>query len=146
MFLYALCNPVVVPDSNTIWAGLLSHIKRSTKAKELVDEILCWTKTSSAAPSLKTSLLVSDAVSTMAANNNQHAAIKFLLYLIAVINDLLTYGNDPRPGLRIIRQVVSEVKEVDKLTFDMLLILINQSLHYVSPVYLPDVVRLLKVC
>lgn len=145
MFLYTLCNPVTVPDSNTIWTCLLSHVKKSDKAKELVDEILCWRRTCSAATTLNTSLLLSDAVSIMVTNENQQTTIQFSFYLIAVLNDLLTYGYDPRPGFRVVRQAISEFKQVDDLTWNLFLILLNHSLHNVSPVYLPDVVRLLKV-
>lgn len=145
MFLYTLCNLAIVPDSMTIWTCLLSHIKRSTKAKDLVDEILCYRKTYSATATLKTSLLLSDAVTIMVANNNVDTAIQYSFYLTAVLNDLVAYGFDPRPGFRIIRQAVSEIKHSDNLTWNVFLILLNQSLHNVSPVYLSDVVRLLKV-
>lgn len=126
----------------TIWTCLLSQVKRSSKARELVNEILCYRKSCSAAATLKTSLLLSDAVTT---NDNTEDAIQFSFYLTAILNDLLTYGYDPRPGFRIIRQAISDVKQVDDLTWDLFLILFNQSLHNVSPVYLSDVVRLLKV-
>lgn len=145
MFLYTLCNLVIVPDSMTIWTCLLSHIKRSTKAKDLVDEILCYRKTHSATATLKTSLLLSDAVTIMVTNNSVDTAIQYSFYLTAVLNDLVTFGFDPRPGFRIIRQAVSEIKQADNLTWNVFLILLNQSLHNVSPVYLSDVVRLLKV-
>lgn len=140
-----MCNIVTVPDSMTIWTCLLSQVKRSSKARELVNEILCYRKSCSAAATLKTSLLLSDAVTTMVANDNTEDAIQFSFYLTAILNDLLTYGYDPRPGFRIIRQAISDVKQVDDLTWDLFLILFNQSLHNVSPVYLSDVVRLLKV-
>lgn len=145
VFLYTLCNPVAVPDSNTIWTCLLSHVKKSDKAKELVDEVLCWRRTCSGVTTLNTSLLLSDAVSIMSINENQKIVIQFSFYLIAVLNDMLTYGYDPRPGFRVIRQAINEFKQVDNFTWNLLLILLNHSLHNVSPVYLPDVLRLLKV-
>lgn len=120
-------------------------MKKSNKAKKLVDEILCYRKTCSATATLKTSLLLSDAVTMMIANENVETAIQFSLYLTAVLNDLLTYGYDSRPGFRIIRQAISEIKTADSFTWDLFLILLNHSLHNVSPVYLSDVVRLLKV-
>lgn len=129
----------------TIWTCLLTHVKKSNKAMELVDEILCYRKTDSAEATMKTSLLLSDAVTIMVANNNVDAVIRFALYLTAVLNDLVAYGYDPRPGFRIIRQGISEIKHLDSFACDLLLILLNQSLHNVSPVYLSDVVRLLKV-
>ncbi len=129
----------------TIWTCLLSHMKKSNKAKELVDEILCYRKTHSATSTLQTSLLLSDAVTATVANGNVEAAIQYSFYLTAVLNDLLIFGYDPRPGFRIIRQAISEMKHFDNLTWNLLLILLNQSLHSVSPVYLPDIVRLLKV-
>lgn len=89
--------------------------------------------------------MLSDAVTVMIANDDVAAAIQLSFYLTAVLNDLSTYGYDPRPGFRIIRQAVSEIKTVADFTWDLFLILLNQSLHNVSPVYLPDVVRLLKV-
>lgn len=144
VFLYTLCNPTSIPDSITIWTCLLSHVKKSSKAKELVDEILCYRKTSSATATLTTSLLLSDAITIMVAHGNVKPAVQFSFYLTAVLNDLVTCGYDPRPGFRIIRQAISEMKP-DRLTCDLLLILLNHSLHNVSPVYLPDVVRLLKV-
>lgn len=110
-----------------------------------MDEILCYRKTSSATATLTTSLLLSDAITAMVAHGNIESAVQYSFYLTAVLNDLLTYGYDPRPGFRIIRQALSEINYSDRLTCDMLLILLNHSLHNVSPVYLPDVVRLLKV-
>lgn len=145
VFLYTLCNPVTMPDSMTIWTCLLSHMKKSAKAKELVDEILCYRKTNSAATTLTTSLLLSDAIITMVAHNSVEAIIQLSFYLTAVLNDLLEFGYDPRPGFRIIRQAIGEIKHFDSFDWDVMLILLNQSLHNVSPVYLPDVVRLLKV-
>ncbi|KAG4067715.1 hypothetical protein HA402_005487 [Bradysia odoriphaga] len=145
VFLYTLCNPTSIPDSITIWTCLLSHVKKSNKAKELVDEILCYRKTSSATATLTTSLLLSDAITIMVAHGNVKTAVQFSFYLTAVLNDLVTCGYDPRPGFRIIRQAISEMKQSDRLTCDLLLILLNHSLHNVSPVYLPDVVRLLKL-
>lgn len=120
-------------------------MKKSNKAEELVDEILCYRKTCSSSSTLKTSLLLSDAVAIMVANNNVEAAIQFSFYLTAVLNDLVSCGYDPRPGFRIIRQAISDFKPADNLTWNLFLILLNQSLHNVSPVYLSDVVRLLKV-
>lgn len=82
----------------------------------------------------------------MVYNDNPQAVVQLAIYLIAVLNDLLTHGYDPRPGFRIIRKVMTESKQLDKLTWDWFLILLAQSLHNVSPLYLPDVVKLLKVC
>ncbi|KAJ6641283.1 Focadhesin [Pseudolycoriella hygida] len=142
VFLYTLCNLVIVPDSMTIWTCLLSQMKKSESAKELVFEILSYRKTDSSTATLKTSLLLSDAV---AASGNVQNAIQLSLYLTTVLNDLSSHGCDPRPGFRIVRQVISEVKQLDRLTSDLFIILLNQSLHDVSPVYIPDVVRLLKL-
>lgn len=42
VFLYMLCNPVLMTDSKSLWTCLLSHNNNNSRVQNLVHEILAW--------------------------------------------------------------------------------------------------------
>lgn len=65
---------------------------------------------------------------------------------MALVNDLIQYGYDPRASLALLQKVLKEVNALaSDLVCDRLLLSLAKTLHIISPMYLSDLTRLVKV-
>ncbi|XP_055903547.1 focadhesin [Eupeodes corollae] len=143
VFLYILCNPETLPYSKTIWTGLLALAKTQTNAKHLTKEIILWSKISSTSTSLFTSIILIEAVDHYLAQKDFDQAIDLAVYQAVVIQNLAGFGIDPRPSLQSILRVLHSTREHNQNFYNVLLILLARNVHILSPIYLPDLLRLI---
>lgn len=113
-------------------------------AHDLVLEILSWSKMTTSQNCLFTSILLMDAIKHFQAEDNYSIAVDLSIYYVVVINHMLKYGIDPRPSLNCILSVVQMAEEsLVKNYYNILLVLLAQSLHNLTPIYLPNLLRIL---
>lgn len=72
-------------------------------------------------------------------------AIELTVYLTCLLGDLIKWGYDPRPGLAVIMNVLYRATDSAKSYLNVLLVLLAQTLHSISPVYMSDLTRLLRL-
>ncbi|XP_017471744.1 PREDICTED: focadhesin isoform X2 [Rhagoletis zephyria] len=143
VFFYILCNPQTLPDSKTIWTGLLSLSKTNLVAKQLVQEIFLWSKFNSSTTCLFTSILLIEAIEHCLNCNDFTTAIDLCIFQALIVNNLTKYGIDPRPSLHCLLRVLHSTREHTVNHYNVLLILFAESLHLLSPNYLHDLLRLI---
>ncbi|XP_036330695.1 focadhesin isoform X1 [Rhagoletis pomonella] len=143
VFFYILCNPQTLPDSKTIWTGLLSLSKTNLVAKQLVQEIFLWSKFNSSTTCLFTSILLIEAIEHCLNCNDFTTAIDLCIFQALIVNNLTKYGIDPRPSLHCLLRVLHSIREHTVNHYNVLLILFAESLHLLSPNYLHDLLRLI---
>lgn len=78
--------------------------------------------------------------------NNLNAAIDFEMYLIALVPSLLELGYDPKNYFDLVIRTIQANNESSSELIDYNLISIAQIVHAVSPFYLYDALRVIKVC
>ncbi|XP_054738993.1 focadhesin [Anastrepha obliqua] len=143
VFLYVLCNPQTLPDSKTIWTGLLSLSKTNLAAKQLVQEIFSWSKFNSSSTCLFTSILLIEAIEHCLNCNNFTTAIDLCIFQALIVNNLPKYGIDPRPSLHCLLRVLHSTREHTVNHYNVLLILLAEGLHLLAPNYLQDLLRII---
>lgn len=98
---------------------------------------------------LNISVLLCEAIPFMLNANQTSVALDCQIYLMALLKDLVDFGDDPRPSLAVLLQAFrhsnDQLGETSSDFFNYSLILLSELLHIVSPVYLDNVLRLLKV-
>lgn len=98
---------------------------------------------------LNISVLLCEAIPFMLNANETSVALDCQIYLMALLKDLVDFGDDPRPSLAVLLQAFrhsnDQLGEKSSDFFNYSLILLSELLHIVSPVYLDNVLRLLKV-
>lgn len=143
VFLYILCNPQTLPDSKTIWTGLLSLSKTNHSAKQLVQEIFSWCKFNSSTTCLFSSILLIEAIEHCLNCNDLTTVIDLCIFQALIVNNLTKYGIDPRPSLHCLLRVLHNTREHTVNHYNVLLILLAESLHLLSPNYLHDLLRII---
>ncbi|CAD7014015.1 unnamed protein product [Ceratitis capitata] len=143
VFLYVLCNPQTLPDSKTIWTGLLSLSKTNLAAKQLVQEIFSWSKFNSSSTCLFTSILLIEAIEHCLNCNDNTTVIDLCIFQALIVNNLTKYGIDPRPSLHCLLRVLHSTREHTVNHYNVLLILLAECLHLLSPNYLHDLLRII---
>lgn len=143
VYLYILCNPQTLPDSKTIWTNLLALCKNNNEAKDLMFEILSWSKISTSQNCLFTSTLLIEAIEHYLNQKDFRQALELIIFQILVVNNLVKFGIDPRPSLRCILRVLHSTRKHTQNHYNVMLILLAESLHILAPSYLPDLLRIL---
>lgn len=143
VYLFILCNPQTLPDSKTIWTGLLTLSKSNNEAKELMQEILSWSKLTTSQNCLFTSTLLIEAVEHFLSEKDLNQSIELSIFQILVINHLVKFAIDPRPSLQSVLRVLHSSKNHTQSHYNIMLILLAESLHLLTPSYLPDLLRII---
>ncbi|TMW54602.1 hypothetical protein DOY81_000396 [Sarcophaga bullata] len=143
VYLYILCNPHTLPDSKTIWTGLLNLSKYNTEAKTLMQEILSWSKITTSQNCLFTSTLLIEAIEHFLNQKDFKQSIELCVFQVLVVNHMVKFGIDPRPSLQCILKVLHATKEHAQSHYNVMLILLSECLHLLTPSYLPDLMRIL---
>lgn len=85
-------------------------------------------------------------------NEQPKAVLDFLAYLISILNIIVENGHDPKPIVNCIskniRQATSDKQHVivdEESFYNYLFINLAEVLHVISPFYLVDIIRLIKV-
>uniref|UniRef100_A0A0K8W5U7 Uncharacterized protein KIAA1797 n=1 Tax=Bactrocera latifrons TaxID=174628 RepID=A0A0K8W5U7_BACLA len=143
VLLYILCNPQTLPDSKTIWTGLLSLSKTNLDAKQLMQEIFSWSKFNSSTTCLFTSILLIEAIEHCLNVNDFDTVIDLSIFQALIVNNLTKFGIDPRPSLHCLLRVLHSTREHTVHHYNVLLILLAESLHLLSPNYLHDLLRII---
>uniref|UniRef100_A0A1B0FPN6 DUF3730 domain-containing protein n=1 Tax=Glossina morsitans morsitans TaxID=37546 RepID=A0A1B0FPN6_GLOMM len=144
VYLYILCNPQTLPDSKAIWTGLLALSRQNKEAKELMQDILSWSKISSSQNCLFTSILLIEAIEYFLNNKDFKQSLDLSIYQLLVINYLTKYGIDPRPSLHCILRVLHATKQESRDYYNVMLILLADIIHILVPAYLPDLMRVIS--
>lgn len=144
MYLYILCNPQTLADSKTIWTGLLALSKNNVDAKTLMQEVLAWSKITTSQNCLFTSTLLIEAIEHFLNQKDFQQSIELSVFQILVINNLVKFGIDPRPSLHCTLRVLHSTREQSHSHYNVMLVLLAESLHLLSPSYLPDLLRIIS--
>lgn len=132
-------------SSKTIWSCLLTQLENDA-ARQLVYEILLWSKSTSSTSCLFTSILLAEAIEFGLLGHHNKFVCDCSLYLMALVNNLIQYGYDPRASLALLQKVLNDVDvSPSHLVYDRLLLSLAKTLHIISPMYLCDLTRLVKV-
>lgn len=93
--------------------------------------------------------MLNEAIGFMLNAKQFEVALDLQLYQVAMLDDLVRNGYDPRPALNVLRRTLTEGKEEESRPSsnfcNLVLIALAELLHNASPVYLPDVLSILKV-
>ncbi|XP_005181860.1 focadhesin [Musca domestica] len=144
VYLYILCNPQTLSDSKTIWTGLLTLSKHNQEAKTLMQEVLSWSKITTSQNCLFTSTLLIEAIEHFLSQKDFKQSIELSVFQILVVNHLVKFGIDPRPSLHCILRVLHSTREHSQSHYNVMLVLLSESLHLLSPSYLPDLLRIIS--
>ncbi|XP_055379538.1 focadhesin [Condylostylus longicornis] len=142
VLLYIFCNPQTQPESRPIWTILLEQAKRNEKAKNLINEIITWSKINTSATCLFASILMIETLSVYKSSDKLEDAADLTLYMAVIVNQLVQFGLDPRASLICILNVLKVTKNITKNFYNILLIILADTLHIISPTYLPDLLRI----
>lgn len=63
--------------------------------------------------------------------------IDFTVYLVSLLDELV----DPRPAINLLLKVLHETKNFDNFFYNILLVLLIEDLQKISPIYVPDLMR-----
>lgn len=93
-------------------------------------------------------MLLNDAIDFMLNSKQTAAAFDLQMHQVALLKDLVNFGYDPRPSLnvllRTLKQITIDDPKKSTAFHNYLLILLADLSHIVSPVYLVDILRILK--
>ncbi|XP_016947118.1 focadhesin [Drosophila biarmipes] len=143
VFLYVLCNPQTLHDVKPIWTCLLNLSGNQPEARALMQELLAWSKFNNASTCLCTSILVIEAIDHFLQREDHAQSIDLGLYQACLIKQLANYGIDPRPSLQCLLRVLHATREHTKDHYHVLLVLLADVLHVLSPFYLADLLRII---
>ncbi|XP_030374124.1 focadhesin [Scaptodrosophila lebanonensis] len=142
VFLYMLCNPQTLQDVKPIWTSLLTLSSSQVEARALMQELLSWSKFNNATTCLCTSILVIEAIEYFLQQADHAQSIELCIYQALLVKQLAQYGVDPRPSLQCMLRVLHETREHTQNHYHVLLVLLADSLHLLSPFYLADLLRI----
>ncbi|XP_017040742.1 focadhesin [Drosophila ficusphila] len=143
VFLYVLCNPQTLHDVKPIWTCLLNLSGKQPEARALMQELLAWSKFNNASTCLCTSILVIEAIDHFLQREDYAQSIDLGIYQACLIKQLANYGIDPRPSLQCLLRVLHATREHTKDHYHVLLVLLSEVLHVLSPFYLADLLRII---
>ncbi|EDW85623.1 uncharacterized protein Dwil_GK23059 [Drosophila willistoni] len=143
VFLYVLCNPKTLPDVKPIWTCLLGLSRNQPEARDLMQELLSWSKFNNSGTCLSTSILVIEATDYFLQQSDHAQSIDLCIYQACIIKQLAIYGIDPRPSLQCVLRVLHATREHTQNHYHVLLVLMAETLHLLSPFYLADLLRII---
>lgn len=81
--------------------------------------------------------------------NQSKAALDILVYLVSTLSTVIENGHDPKPIIscmgKILRTIPISIIGDEEAFYNFLLVNLAEVLHGISPFYLGDVIRLIKV-
>ncbi|SPP74769.1 focadhesin [Drosophila guanche] len=143
VFLYVLCNPQTLHDVKPIWTCLLGLSRSQPEARALMQELLSWSKFNNASTCLSTSILVIEAIDYFLQQSDHAQSIDLCIYQACLIKQLANYGIDPRPSLLCLLRALHATREQTRDHYHVLLVLLAEVLHVLSPFYLADLLRII---
>lgn len=76
---------------------------------------------------------------------NNQILIELILYLASQLPHLCEFGYDPRSSLNLIETIIYKLGDSDSSYQNLLLLILGQALHVISPIYFLDLLRILKL-
>jgi hypothetical protein len=73
------------------------------------------------------------------------SVIEMFLYFLAVTRSLIEFGFDPRKNFGLIKEVLKCTQSVDRSFYNVALCLMAEMLQIVSPVFVADLLDIIKV-
>lgn len=143
VFLYVLCNPQTLHDVKPIWTCLLGLSRTQPEARALMQELLSWSKFNNASTCLSTSILVIEAIDYFLQQTDYAQSIDLCIYQTLLVKQLANNGIDPRPSLQCLLHVLHATREHTRHHYHVLLVLLAECLHVLSPFYLADLLRII---
>lgn len=108
-----------------------------------MQEIFSWSKFNSSTTCLFSSILLIEAIEHCLNCNDLTTVIDLSIFQALIVNNLTKYGIDPRPSLHCLLRVLHSTREHTVNHYNVLLILLAESLHLLSPNYLHDLLRII---
>lgn len=85
-----------------------------------------------------------DAIEHFQTEENFQPAVDLSVCFVVVINNMLKFGIDPRPSLNCVLSILQAAGDtITQNYYNVYLILLAQSLHSLTPIYLPNLLRIL---
>jgi hypothetical protein len=145
VLLHIFCNANIIPEASTIWTALLAQSLVDPQASKMVQEILSWTKTNTDARTLFTNSLLFEFMKVMLEKEELVSVIEMFFYFLAVTKSLIEFGFDPRKNFSLIKEVLKCTQSVDRSFYNVALCLMAEMLQIVSPVFVADLLDIIKV-
>lgn len=108
-----------------------------------MQELLSWSKFNNASTCLGTSILVIEAIDYFLQQTDYAQSIDLCIYQTLLVKQLANYGIDPRPSLQCLLRVLHATREHTRNHYHVLLVLLAECLHVMSPFYLADLLRII---
>lgn len=108
-----------------------------------MQELLSWSKFNNASTCLSTSILVIEAIDYFLQQMDYAQSIDLCIYQTLLVKQLANYGIDPRPSLQCLLRVLHATREHTRNHYHVLLVLLAECLHVLSPFYLADLLRII---
>lgn len=143
VFLYVLCNPQTLQDVKPMWTCLLGLSQSQPEARALMQELLSWSKFNNASTCLCTSILVIEALDYFLQQSDHAQSVDLCIYQAQLMKQLAQFGIDPRPSLQCLLRVLHATREHTRNHYHVLLVLLAECLHMLSPFYLADLLRII---
>lgn len=96
---------------------------------------------------LHTTIMLTEAIESLQKTADVKASHQLQTYLVAMLLPMIENGYDPRPALYVILRSIEHCDQqlLDEIHVNYVLISLAQLLHVISPFYMIDALRLVKV-
>lgn len=136
---------MVMPDSRAMWTSLIAQTNKSKDTLNLLFDILSWGRFNTASNCLFHVSLLTDLIEFMYLQNNQTVLTELIIYLASLVKYIQKYGYDPRPSFDLILKIVYLLDDSIVSYQNLIVYLLADNLHTIAPMYLVDLLRILKV-
>ncbi|GAB0095747.1 hypothetical protein DMENIID0001_111670 [Sergentomyia squamirostris] len=141
LFLYIVREMERIPNVRTLWNLMISCGSKSEQGNFLFMDCLKWINCQS--PSVMTIVLLNDTVEAMLGRKKHTNTVAAVVLLASSLVNSLKLGVNPRESLTLInRALKSECSEV--IPHSLLLIICIDLLRIISPIYLDDLLSIIK--
>lgn len=91
------------------------------------------------------SILLTECLNVLQTQDQAETRLELAVYLTCLLGDLIFWGYDPRPSISEVFNVLYKDLEMARPYMNILLVALTPVLHTISPVYLSDLLRLLRL-
>lgn len=128
-----------------MWRTLLKSAIYDQKAIDIIYEILSWSRISCAEKCLYTNELILEAIDSLPEENRFNELRGDLcMYLAALCKELVVFNFDPSANLAKLLSVLQNTNGIQILDYSVLLMILADLLHYLSPAYIQKLMNLVR--
>ncbi|XP_055610061.1 focadhesin-like [Uranotaenia lowii] len=146
VILFQFNNVNVPTETHKIWSTLVKTAQNNSKAENLIYEVFSWSKSTSLEQCLYTNSLLLEILDSLPVDN-RFAGLRgdCCLYLAAITKDLINYNIDPQENFLKILSSLHALENFYEFDDAVLLMLMADILEILSPVYIREAMRIIRL-